>query len=94
MQVFRRPEDGPIVHAKIRLGDTILEMGEAHGPYGPMPTGLHYYVADVDAVYERALKAGGTSISAPKDQPYGDRSAGVADPAGNSWFLATRLGPR
>ena len=94
MEVFRRPEGGPIVHAKIRLGDTILEMGEAHGPYGPMPTGLHYYVADVDAVYERALKAGGTSISAPKDQSYGDRSAGVTDPAGNSWFLATPLGHR
>ena len=94
MDVFRRPEGGPIVHAKIRLGDTILEMGEAHGPYGPMPTGLHYYVADVDAVYERALKAGGTSISAPKDQSYGDRSAGVTDPAGNSWFLATPLGHR
>ena len=92
MEVFRRPEGGPIVHAKIRLGDTILEMGEAHGPYGPMPTGLHYYVADVDAVYERALKAGGTSISAPKDQPYGERGAGVTDPAGNSWFLATPLG--
>ena len=91
MEVFRRPEDGPIVHAKIRLGDTILEMGEAHGPFGPMPTGLHFYVPDVDAVYERALKAGGASISAPKDQPYGERGAGVTDPAGNSWFLATPL---
>ena len=83
-----------MTHAKIRLGDTILEMGEAHGEYEPMPTGLHFYVPDVDAVYARALEAGGTSISAPIDQPYGERGAGVQDPAGNSWFLATPLGVR
>jgi uncharacterized glyoxalase superfamily protein PhnB len=69
MEVFRRPEGGPIVHAKIRLGDTILEMGEAHGPYGPMPTGLHYYVADVDAVYERALKAQGHRSALRRTSP-------------------------
>lgn len=90
VEVYRE-EGGPIKHATIRLGDTILEMSEAHGLYGPMPTGLHYYVPDVDAVYERALKAGATSISVPADQPYGERGAGVKDPAGNSWFLATPL---
>jgi uncharacterized glyoxalase superfamily protein PhnB len=92
--VYREEGVGPIKHATIRLGDTILEMSEAHGQYGPMPTGLHLYVPDVDAVYERALKAGATSISAPADQPYGERGAGVTDPAGNSWFLATPLPAR
>lgn len=94
VELYREEADGPIRHAKIRLGDTILEMSEAHGPYGPMPTGLHLYVPSVDAVYERALKAGATSISAPADQPYGERGAGVKDPAGNSWFLATPLPAR
>jgi len=94
VDVYRAQAAGPVTHAKIRLGDTILEMGEAHGPYEPMPTGLHFYVPDVDAVYARALEAGGTSISAPTDQPYGERGAGVQDPAGNSWFLATPLGRR
>jgi uncharacterized glyoxalase superfamily protein PhnB len=89
--VYRDQTGGPIRHAQIRLGDTILEMGEARGQYGPMPTGLHFYVADVDAVYERALRAGAISISAPADQHYGERGAGVKDPAGNSWFLATPL---
>jgi len=92
--VYRAEAGGPVMHAKIRLGDTILEMGEAHGPYGPMPTGLHFYVPDVDAAYARALEAGATSISAPADQPYGERGAGVRDPAGNSWFLATPLRAR
>ncbi len=91
VEVYREEAGGSIKHAKIRLGDTILEMSEAHGQFGPMPTGLHYYVRDVDAVYERALKAGAASISAPADQPYGERGAGVSDPAGNSWFLATPL---
>jgi uncharacterized glyoxalase superfamily protein PhnB len=91
VEVYRAPAGGPVTHAKIRLGDTILEMGEAHGPYGPMPAGLHFYVTDVDDMYDRALKAGATSISAPADQPYGERGAGLKDPAGNSWFLATPL---
>jgi uncharacterized glyoxalase superfamily protein PhnB len=89
--VYREEAGGPIKHATIRLGDTILEMSEAHGQYGPMPTALHFYVPDVDAVYERALKAGATSLGAPADRPYGERGAGVTDPAGNSWFLATPL---
>ena len=91
VDLYREEVGGPIKHATIRLGDTILEMSEAHGLYPPMPTGLHLYVPAVDAVYERALKAGATSISAPADQPYGERGAGVRDPAGNSWFLATPL---
>ena len=91
VDVYRAEAGGPVVHAKVRLGDTILEMGEARGQYGPMPTGLHLYVADVDAVYRRALEAGAVSISAPADHPYGERGAGVTDPAGNSWFLATPL---
>ena len=83
--------DGSIVHAKIRLGDSSLELSEARGPYQPMPAGLHYFVDDVDAVYHRAIEAGGVSISEPADMPYGDRSAGVTDPAGNSWFIATHV---
>jgi len=89
--VYREAADGPIVHAKIRVGATIIEMSEAHGPYQPMPTGLHYYVPDADTVYQRALEAGGISKSPPADQPYGERNATVLDPAGNSWFIATRL---
>lgn len=91
VHVYREPAGGAVAHAQIRLGDTILEMGQAQGPYRPMPTGLHFYVPDVDAVYRQALKAGAISISPPADQPYGERGAGVRDPEGNSWFLATPL---
>jgi PhnB protein len=83
--------DGTIVHAKVRIGDSILEMGEAHGEYQPMPCTLHLYVNDTDALYARALRAGATSIEVPQDKPYGDRSAGVMDPFGNRWFIATHI---
>lgn len=89
--VHRTGETGPIVHAKVRFGDSIVEMSEAHGQWQPLPTGLHMYVPDVDAVYERALRAGAESLSPPTDHPYGERGAGVVDPAGNKWFIATPL---
>jgi uncharacterized glyoxalase superfamily protein PhnB len=66
-------------------------MGEAHGPYQPMPTMFYLYVPNVDASYRRALEAGATSLSQPTDQPYGDRTAGVKDAFGNQWYLATQL---
>jgi PhnB protein len=82
---------GTVHHAKIRVGDSIIAMGEAHGPYQPMPPALHLYVPDTDAAYKRALQAGAISIDEPVDQGYGDRYAGVKDPFGNVWYLATHL---
>jgi len=82
---------GRIAHAKLRLGDSVIEMSAAHGPYHPMPTTIHYYLPDTDAAYERAIEAGAKSLREPKDEAYGDRSAGVIDPAGNRWFFATRI---
>lgn len=83
--------EGIIHHATIRIGDSMLEMGEAHGEYQPMPCTLHLYVENTDALYERALRAGTTSIAPPEDKPYGDRSAGVQDAFGNRWFIATHI---
>lgn len=72
--------DGTVAHAKIKIGDSILEMGEAHGEFQPMPTVFYLYVDDVDALYKRALAARATSLGEPADQHYGDRVAGVKDP--------------
>jgi len=83
--------DGVIHHATIRIGDSVLEMGEAHGAYQPMQTMFYLYVPDVDALYRRALQAGAISIAEPKDQPYGARSAGVQDAFGNQWYVATQI---
>jgi len=83
--------DGVVHHAEIRVGDSVVEMGEAHGPYQPMQSMFYLYVPDCDAVYRRALAAGATSISEPTDQPYGDRSGGVKDAFGNTWYIATHI---
>jgi PhnB protein len=86
--------DGVVHHAEIRVGDSVVEMGEPHGAhtkYGPMPAMFYVYVADCDAVYRRALVAGAKSVSEPADQPYGDRSGAVTDPFGNTWYIATHI---
>ena len=85
-------EQGFVYHAKVRVGDSIVEMGEAHGPWQPMPSAIYLYVEDVDAAYRQALSAGATSALEPTDQPYGDRSAWVNDEFGNVWYLSTWLG--
>lgn len=86
------------VYSELRIGDSmlILSGGGADADdatMAPRLLGLHVYVDDVDAVYERALDAGAESFGVPADQPYGERSGFVKDPAGNAWYLATTLGP-
>jgi PhnB protein len=83
--------DGVVRHATIRLGDSMIEMGEAHGQWQPMPGAIYLYVPDVDATYRKALAAGAVSITEPKDEPYGDRNAGVKDPFGNIWYIGTPI---
>jgi uncharacterized glyoxalase superfamily protein PhnB len=80
---------GKIMHAEVKVGDSMIELSDGNEQYGPTPVALHYYVKDADAVYARAIEAGAISTHAPVDQPYGDREAGVKDPFGNSWFIAT-----
>ena len=84
-----RDADGIIRHAEAQLGESILEFAGACGQWKAMPAGLHYYVRNSDEVYAQALKAGGTSLYEPANRDYGDREAGVRDPAGNFWFIST-----
>ena len=81
--------DGMIQHATERIGNSMIEMGEAHGEAQPMPPALYMYVEDLDASYERALKAGATSLQSPTEQAYGDRTAWVKDAWDITWYLAT-----
>lgn len=83
--------DGVIHHATVRIGDSMIEMGEAHGQWQPMATTFFMYVDDVDSLYHRVVAAGGVSQSEPADQPYGDRVAGVTDPFDNLWYIATHF---
>ncbi|HEX6717323.1 MAG TPA: VOC family protein [Pyrinomonadaceae bacterium] len=87
-ELMRHAEGDMIMHAKVQIGDSVIELGEARYPEQPLPTAIYLYVDDVDAMYEQGLKAGGTSMLAPTDQEYGDRSAWIKDPFDNVWYLA------
>jgi len=82
---------GGMEHAEVRLGETLVEVGEAHGPWGPTRGAFHLFVSDCDAVYAEALRAGAAPLYEPEDKPYGERSGGVTDPWGNQWYIAGPL---
>lgn len=83
--------DGTVMHAQVAIGDSPVMMGQSRDEWKPIPSCLYVYVSDADAFYRRALEAGATSLMEPQDQFYGDRSGGVRDPLGNSWWLATHV---
>lgn len=75
---------GVLRYSQMRVGDAVLEFG----PAPTMPGTFMLYAADPDAVYEQAIAAGATSLSAPADRPSGDRIGFVEDPIGNHWYIA------
>jgi uncharacterized glyoxalase superfamily protein PhnB len=78
--------DGRVMHAEITLGDSVIMISDAVKEPAA-PAHLCHYVADVDAAYEKALAAGAVSVSPPETKDYGDRLAGIKDPAGNTWWI-------
>ena len=88
---FDRP-DGSIMHVEIQIDDTVVMIADAGGAFPSFPVWLHVYVPDVDASYQRMIAAGGFSVEEP-NQKEGDfdRRAGVKDPAGNTWWIATQM---
>jgi PhnB protein len=85
-----RAPNGSVANAELRIGDSMVMVAEGRPGTEPAPAQLYLYVDDTDAWYRRAIEAGGTSLLEPVDQFYGDRNAGVNDPSGNSWWIATR----
>jgi PhnB protein len=84
--------DGSIMHAEMKIDDTVIMIGDGGPEFPPFPSLIHVYVEDVDAVYARALAAGATSVAAPRtrgDDP--DKRGSVKDPCGNTWAIATQL---
>jgi len=91
--------DGSIMHAEIRIGDSRIMLGEENEQWGtrsPLltngnPGSLHMYVADADAAYDRAIKAGAKPRYPLEDAFWGDRYGKVTDPFGHEWGIATRM---
>jgi PhnB protein len=83
--------DGPggqVKHAVIRLGDSVFATSDRREEV-LSESQLHLYVPDVDAMYDRAVRAGAQPTYPPTDHAYGDRGAGVTDEWGNFWYMAT-----
>jgi uncharacterized glyoxalase superfamily protein PhnB len=89
-------DEGRLEHGQVKLGDQIVMLGEPGSHYqnpnkrGGATAGVHVYVDDVDAHFERAKAAGAEIHMEPTDQPYGDRRYDTEDPEGHDWFFAQR----
>ena len=83
--------DGTVLHAEVRIGDSLVMVHEQPSHLKPKPSTLYLYVGDVDATYEQAMEAGSRSVMEPTDMYYGDRTACVTDVSENDWWIATRL---
>lgn len=84
-----RYDDNRIQHARLRIGNSIIMLNESSHNYPANMSQVHLYVANTDGAYERALTLGAESLMAPNDRPHGDRMAGIMDPCGNVWWIAT-----
>jgi PhnB protein len=89
---------GKVMHAAIKIGDSILMLNDEFPEYGgdPAPSAtsgsgvaLHIYLDNVDAAFERAVSAGASVKMPLMDQFWGDRYGIVKDPFGHKWSLAT-----
>lgn len=94
-----KKKDGRVDHAELQIGDSVIMMADENpeikafsaAHYGGSPVSLVIYTENCDGIYKRALSAGATSLREPEDQFYGDRMAGVQDPFGYSWYIATHI---
>jgi len=80
-----------VIHATVQIGNSNIMIADEMENMSAMSGLLYIYVKDVDSVYRNAIDAGGVSIHEPKDEFYGDRSAGVKDTWGNQWWIATHI---
>ena len=90
LRTFDGP-NGKVRHSEVRIDDTIVMVADAMPGWPPGTAHLHVYVADVDAAYARALKAGATSVQAPEKRDDEDKRGGVKDASGTTWWIATKV---
>lgn len=90
------PKNGKVVHAEMRIEDTIIMVAEEDLSYYKSPetsggTGvvIKLYTGDVEGVYENAVNAGAEEVRPIEEQFYGDRAGMVRDPFGHQWIIAT-----
>lgn len=92
LRSYPAPDGQRLMHAEVRLDDTVIMLADAAPEWPALPAHVHVYVPDVDAAHARSIDAGATSVQAPIQKDDEDRRGGVRDPGGTTWWLATRVG--
>lgn len=84
-------EDGKVMHAEVRIGDSVIMIADGIEGWPPIGAHVHVYVPDVDGTYRRALAAGAESVQEPVKKGDEDRRGGIKDAGGTTWWIATRI---
>ncbi|NQV71931.1 VOC family protein [bacterium] len=85
-------ENGRLLHAEVRIGDTVVMFTDAVDGWPAIPSHVHVYVPDVDATYKRALAVGATPVKHPEKGADEDKRGGFQDAGGTTWWVATQVG--
>jgi len=86
-----RYDDGRVQHARLQIGNSLIMLNESSADYPVNISQMHLFVPNADEAYELALQLDAVSLMEPSDRPHGDRMAGIKDPCGNVWWLASHL---
>lgn len=81
---------GRVIHAEVRIDDTVVMLAEGGGAFPAVPAHVHAYVSDVDAAYARAMAHGAVSVQVPVKKDDEDKRGGIKDTGGTTWWVATR----
>jgi len=84
--------NGKVRHAEVRIDDSVVMISDGAPGWPPIPSHVHVYVPDVDAIYKRALAAGATSVQEPVKKDDEDKRGGVKDAGGTTWWIGTKVG--
>ncbi len=92
IELRRFPDaDGKLMHAEVRIDDTVVMIADGGDGWPPVPSYVHVYVKDVDATYRLALEAGATSVQEPVKKEDEDKRGGVKDAGGTTWWISTKV---
>lgn len=84
--------DGSIMHAELKIDDSVIMLGSASEQFPPTKFWMHVYVRDASAIYEKALSLGCESIQPPENKEGDPDIRGTfKDFAGNMWSIGTQL---
>lgn len=91
IQRFPGAEGRGLMHAEVRLDDSVIMLSDGCEGWPAMPSHVHVYVPDVDATFRKALQAGATPLQEPVKKEDEDKRGGFKDAWGTSWWIGTKV---